>query len=135
MKVSFALTLLLALGDHALASVNKWTPADFDWSRIKSYEGILKQNVSATPPSDELVAYAADKYGLTKTDLVDPNVAILGITLGLGWNIRTGVSLAVEAIGLGNTIGTCTNAGQGSIGTDVSCAFGIAASLGGIGRE
>ena len=136
MKTTLALAILLALSEHGLASVNKWTPADFDWSRIKSYEGVLKQNVSASaPPSKELISYAADKYNMTEADLIDPNVDALGIALGLGWNLRT-AKIALQANGLSSTVIGCTTSftGGGAI-SHFACAQGIASTLGGIGRE
>ncbi|KAK5125935.1 hypothetical protein LTR85_011290 [Meristemomyces frigidus] len=132
MRAFAALLAVLAVTEHAEASINKWTPEGFNWTAMSSREGVLYQNVSASTPSKELVVYYADRYNVSEKAIA--NVEILGIGVAIGWAVSNPVSFTLTAVGVASTISGCLSAITApSIRGTLGCVGGLASTIGGLG--
>ena len=135
MKFAANALATLALASQATAVVDKWTPADFDWDRVHrvSREGVISQNVTASPPmSKELVVYAAERHNMTETQV--HAIQVIGIAASIGWAVANPVTFAVGAASVAGAANGCIGAfNDPTFRNSFFCMLGLASTIGGFG--
>lgn len=126
----FALTLTTC----AVAVVDKWTPAGFNWSALdigprESWKGLYLNHNGTEAHIHELAV---------QTDSVDVRITEDGATLlvapwaiGLAWHA---FNLALTGAGLASTIKTCTQ-NEGQADNIFYCVTGLLSTIIGVGGE
>lgn len=137
MKTTTAILSALALTQQATAVVDKWTPQSFDWDSHVGRYGCATQNVTANPPTKDLVVHANVKQGMNETDLVIHERFPIAITLGAavrvaGWLTSAGGAIST-AIGCWEYLTAESKEEETTAASRTSCVLGLASTVLGFG--
>lgn len=140
MKTATAVLSALALTHQATAVVDKWTPADFNWdAHTQSRFGVATQNVTANPPTKDLVIHANVVQNTNESDLIIHENFPIAITLGatlraVSW-LASAASLASTAVGCWEYLTAEAKEEETTAASRSSCVLGLASSVLGFGGK
>jgi len=137
MKTATAILGALALSNQAFAVVDKWTPEGYDWTSHVPRFGCATQNMTANPPTNQLVIHSNVIQSTNGTDLVLHENFPIAITLGAvvrvgGW-IATLASAVSTGIGCWEYLTAESKEEETTDASRSSCVIGLAATVAGFG--
>lgn len=137
MKTATAILGALALSNQVSAKVDKWTPEGYDWTAHKGRYGVATQNMTAHPPTQELVVHVNAKQSTNGTDLHLHENFPIAITLGAvvrvgGWITSIGGAVST-AIGCWEYLTAEAKEEETTDTSRASCVLGLASTVLGFG--